>query len=102
VKKREATAAAGQSRKIGLARRESTSAARNMATGSNSVVLGPRPHGVAEGGGDEEVMADVDEEEEASGEARDITIAETSTETATWTSTDTKTGIETEALAIND
>jgi hypothetical protein len=68
-----------------------------MATGSNRVVLGPRPQGVAEGGGDEEEMADVDEEETA-GEARDITMAETETETAT----DTETVIETGALATND
>jgi len=60
------------------------------------------PHGVAEGGRNEEVMADVDDEEEALGEARDITISETSTETATRTSTDTNTEIEMKALAIND
>ena len=72
-----------------------------MATGSNRVVLGPRPQGVAEGGGDEEEMADVDQEE-AAGEARDVTMAETETETATRTATDTETEIETGALATND
>jgi len=102
VKKREATEAARQSRKIRLARHVSTSAARNMATGSNSVVLDPRPQGVAEGGGDEEEMADEDEEEEAAGEERDVTMAVTVTESATMTTTDTETEIETGALATND
>ena len=104
VKKTEATEAARQSRKIGLAGRVSTSAARDMAmaTGSNRVTLGPRPQGVAEGGGDgdEEEMEDVDEEEEAAGGARDITMAEI--ETATRTATDIETETETGALAIND
>ena len=67
MKKTEATEAARQSRKIGLEGRASTSAARDIATemGANRVALGPRPQGVAEGGGDgdEEEMADVDEEE---------------------------------------
>jgi len=45
--------------------------------GSNRVVLGSRPQAVAEGGGDEDEMADVDEEEEAKGESRDVTMAET-------------------------
>jgi hypothetical protein len=72
-----------------------------MATGSNRAVLGPRPQRVAEGGGDEEEMADVDEEE-AAGEARDVTMAEPETETATRTATDTETDIETGALATND
>jgi len=35
-----------------------------MATCSNRVVVGTRPQVVAEGEGDEEEMADVDEEEE--------------------------------------
>ena len=80
------------------------SAARDMVTGSNRVVLGPRPQGVTEGGGDkEEEMADVDEEEEeAAGEARDVTMAETATETATRTVTDTKTEIGTGARATDD
>jgi len=71
-----------------------------MATGSNRVVLGPRPQGVAEGWGDEEELADVDEEE-AAGEATDVTMAETGTETATRTATDTQTEIDTGALATN-
>jgi len=50
VKKREATEAARQSRNIGLAGRVPTSAAQDMATGSNRVVLRPRPEGVVEGG----------------------------------------------------
>ena len=81
--KREDTEAARLSRKIQVSGRAPTSAAQDIATGSNRVVLGPRPQGVAEGGGDEEEMADVDEEEEAAGEARDVTLAETETETAT-------------------
>jgi hypothetical protein len=72
-----------------------------MAMGSNRLVLGPRPEGVAERGGDEEVMADVDEEE-AAAEPRDLTMAGTKTETATRTATDTETEIETAALATND
>jgi hypothetical protein len=63
VKERESTKAARQTRKIGLAGVASTSVARDMATGSNRVVLGPRTQVVAEGGGDEDEMADVDEEE---------------------------------------
>jgi len=95
MKNKEATEAAQQSRKIELAGRAPTSAAQDMAMGSNRVMLGPRPQGVAEGGGDEEEeMADVDEEEEeAAGEAGDVTIAETETETATRTPTDTETEI---------
>jgi len=100
MKKREATEAARQSRKIGLAGRAPASADRDMATGSNRVVLGPRPQGVAGGGRDEEEMADVDEEEEAAGEARDVTMAEI--ETATRTVTDTETETETGAQATND
>jgi len=104
VKKREATKAARQSRKIGLAGRAPTSAAQDMATGSNRVMLGPRPQGVAEGGGDEEEeMADVDEEEEeAAGEATDVTMAETEIDTVTRTATDTETEIGTGARATDD
>jgi len=83
AKKREATKAVQQNRKIGLAGRAPARAARDMATGSNRVVLGPRPQGVAEGGGDEEEMADV-EEEEAAGEARDVTMAETERKRRDW------------------
>jgi hypothetical protein len=72
-----------------------------MATGSNPVVLGPRPQGAAEAGGDEEEMADVDEVEMA-GEARYITMAMTDIETASRAETDTKTEIEKGSLATND
>ena len=65
------------------------------------MVLGHRSQGVAEGGGDEGEMADVDEEE-AAGEARDITMAETETETVTSTANDTETEIQTGALATNE
>ena len=75
VNAREATEAARRSRRIGRAGRAPASAARDMATGSNRVVLGPRPQVVVGGGGDEEEMADVDDEEEAAVEARDVTIA---------------------------
>jgi hypothetical protein len=44
----------------------------------------------------------VDEGEEAAGEARDVTVAETETQTATRAPTDTETEIETGALATND
>jgi len=71
VKKTEATEVARQIRKVRLGGQASMSAARDMAmaTGANSVALGPRPQGVAEGGGDgdEEEMTDVDEEDEAAG-----------------------------------
>jgi len=43
MKKREAIEAARQSRKIEIAGRGSTSAARDMAIGSNRAVLGPTP-----------------------------------------------------------
>jgi len=104
VKKREAAEAARQSRTIGLAGLAPTSAARDMATGSNRVVFGTQPHGMVEGrGDDEEEMADVDEEEvEAAGEAREVTLAETETETATRTASDTKTEIGMGALATDD
>jgi hypothetical protein len=104
VKKREATEAAQQSRNIGLAGRWPTRAAQDMATGSNRVVLGPRPQRVAEVEEDEEEqLADVDEEEEeAAGEPRDVMIAETEIETATRTVSDTETEIGTGARATND
>ena len=100
VKTREPTEAARLSRKIQRAGLAPASAARDMATGSNRVVLGPRPQGVAGDGGDEQEMADVDEEEEAAGEARDVTMAEI--ETATRTVTDTETETETGTLATHD
>jgi hypothetical protein len=102
VKKREATKAVRQSRKIGVVGCASTSAARDMVMGLTRVVLGPWVLGVAEGGRDEEEMADVDEEEEAAGLNRDITMGETETETAMRSATDTETETETGALATND
>jgi hypothetical protein len=103
-KKTAATEAAWQSRLIGLAGRASTSAARDvaMATGPNRVALGSRPHRFAEGGGDgdQEEMADVDEEDEAAGGARDIMMAKI--ETATRTATDIESETETGALATTD
>jgi hypothetical protein len=101
VKKREAMEAARQNRTIGLALPAPARAARDMANGSNRVMLGSRPQGVEERSGDEEEMADVDEEE-AAGEESDITMAETNTETTTSTATDTETEIETGSLATHD
>jgi len=75
----------------------STNAARGMATSLNRVLLGPRHKGVAERGGANEKMVDVEEEEEATGDASDVTIAET--ETVPRTATDTNTENETRALA---
>ena len=71
-----------------------------MTPGSNRVVLGPRAQGVAGGEGDEEEMADVNEEEAAGGDARDVTMA--GIETTIKTATDTKIETETGALATND
>jgi len=51
---------------------------------------------VAQGGGDEEVLEDMDEDEEAVGGAEDIMMAET--ETVTRSASETETG----ALARND
>jgi len=65
MKEKEATEAAGHSRTIGLAGGASTRTARDMATVSNRVVIGPRPQGVPIRGGGEEEMADVDEDKEA-------------------------------------
>jgi len=100
TKKAEATRAARQCRKIG--QRASTNAATDVASGTNRVVLGPRPKGAAEeggGGGSEAEMEDVGEKE-ATGEAEDVTM----TETANTTATETEIGAETElgALATND
>jgi hypothetical protein len=72
-----------------------------MATGWNRAVRGARPQGLVEGGGDEEEMADVDEEEETAEEARNITMAEIDAEAATMTAIHTATVIETGALATN-
>ena len=45
----------------------SPSAAQDRVLGSNRVVFGPRLQWVAEGGGDEPEMVDVDENEELAG-----------------------------------
>jgi len=99
VKKSEAAKAARQSRKVGTAGRAPTSEAMHTATGTIRVALGRRPRGgaAAEGGSDEEEMADV-QEEEAAGEARDIVMTETKTATTAATETETEAG----ALATND
>jgi len=74
----------------------------NIATGSNRVVLGLRPRGAAaHGGREEEEMADV-EEQEVTGEGRDVMMTETETEIATTTPTDTETEIAAGALGTND
>ena len=98
MKKTESTEAAPQSRKVGLARRASWDMA--MAQGLKRMALGLRPQGVAEAWGDEEELADADEEEEAAEAARHIRMGET--ETATRTATDSESATETGALATND
>jgi hypothetical protein len=67
VKKREAIVAAWQSGKIGLPGSVPMSAARGRVTGSNRVVFGPRLQWAAEGGGDKQEMADVDDKEQLAG-----------------------------------
>jgi hypothetical protein len=107
VKKTEAAKAARESRRMGPSGRTAVSAAKEMATGTNRVVLGDRLKAAAEGGGSEEEMADV-EEGEAAGETKDVTMAETATATAATTTTttaiETETGTKTKtgALATND
>jgi hypothetical protein len=100
MKKAEATRVARHNRIIG--QRASTNAATDVASGTNRVVLGPRPQGAAEeggGGGSEAEMENVGEKEEP-GEAEDVTM----TETANMTATEPEIGAETEmgALATND
>jgi len=73
-----------------------------MAKGSNSLVLGPRPLGVADGWGDEDAMVDVEDEEQEMGEARGVTMSVTETEATTRTATDTEPEIEMRVLATND
>jgi len=63
----------------------------NIATGTNRVGLGPRPSRVAaDGGCEEQEMADV-EEEEAMADPGDVTKTETNTEIPTTTQTETHT-----------
>ena len=101
AKKSEATKEVRQSRMPGTARQAPTSEAMHMATGTNRVVLGPRFRGgsAAEGGCKEEEIADV-EEEEATGEARDVMMTETETETETVNTATTETEVRT--LTTND
>jgi len=55
----------------------------NIATGTNREVFGFRPRGTAaDGGREEEEMADV-EVEKATGEAKDVTMTESGTESLT-------------------
>jgi hypothetical protein len=103
VKKTEATKGAQQSRKTGTAGRPPTSDAMHTATGTNRVVLGHRPRGgaAADGGSEEEEMADA-QGEEATGEARDVVMTDTETATTAATATETETETEAGALATND
>ena len=83
--------------------RAPTSDAMHTATGTNRVVLGRRPRGgaAADGGSEEEEMADA-QGEEATGEARDMVMTETETATTAVTATETETETEAGALATND
>jgi hypothetical protein len=95
AKKTEAARAARQSRKTGTAGRVPTNEATHTAKGTNRVVLGSRPRGGGAADCGTEEKADA-EEEEATGEARDVMMTEA--EIATTTATKTETG----ALATND
>jgi hypothetical protein len=70
---------------------------------TNRVVIGCRPRGgeAADGGSEEEEMADV-QGEEATGEARDVVMTETEAATMAATATETETETEVGALATND
>jgi len=76
ITKTEATKAAQQSRRFGLAGQASPSAAGDMATaqGLNRVALGGTPRVEAQGGSDDddEEFADVDEEDLAAGGGQDM------------------------------
>jgi len=101
AKKSEVAKAGWQSRKTGTAGRAPTSEGidTDTATGMNRVVLGRRPRqgAAADGGSEEQEMAEV-EEEEAAGEARDVVMTETETVTTAATETETEAG----ALTTND
>jgi hypothetical protein len=98
----EAAKAAKQSRIMDLAGQPPSGEAMHIATGTNREVLGPSPRGVeADGGSGEEEMAAV-EEEEAMGEARDITMTETEAEIATTTANETQTETVAGALGTDD
>jgi hypothetical protein len=101
AKKSEAARAARQCRRMGTAGPAPASKATHTATVTNRVVLGHRPRGggAADGGraeGERE-MADA-EEEEATGEARDVKMTEAEIATTTATETETEAG----ALATHD
>lgn len=84
AKKSEAASVVRQSKKIWQEGQAPTDATTGVAYGTNRVVLGPRAkETAAEGGASEAEMVD-GEENEATGEAEDITM----TETATWTVTE--------------
>jgi hypothetical protein len=97
-KKSDATRAAWQSTKTGTAGRAPTSEAIHTATGPKRVVLCHRPRGggAADGGRAEGDVADA-EEEEATGEARDIIMTKAEIATTPVTETETEAG----ALATN-
>jgi len=99
AKKSEAARAGWQSSTTGTAGRAPTGKATHTATGTNRVVLGHRPRGggAADGGRAEEEMADA-EEEEATGEARNVMMTEAQIASMTATETETEAG----ALATND
>jgi len=102
AKKTEAAKAAQKNRKMGLAGRAPTGEAMNIAMWTTRVVLGLRARGgAADRGSEEEEMEDV-EEEEATGEARDVMMTETETEIVTTTATETETETEAGPLATND
>jgi hypothetical protein len=75
----------------------------HTATVMNRVVLGRRPRGgaAADGGSEEEEMADV-QGEEATGKARDVVMTETETATTATTATETETETDAGAPATND
>jgi len=85
-----------------LAGRAPTGEALNIATGTNRMVFGLMPSGAAaDRGREEERMADV-EEEEATEEAREVTMTETQTEILTTTVTATESETEVGVLATYD
>jgi hypothetical protein len=92
----EAFIAARQSRKTGTAEQgPPTNEATHTATGTNRVVLGHRLRGAGAADGGREEKTDA-EEEEATGQAREVMMTEA--EIATTTVTETEAG----SLATND
>ena len=97
MKKNKAAKAAPQTTKMGIPAQAPTDESMDMSMGTN---IHPRLRGAAaDGVSEEEEMADV-EEEEATGEARDVMMTET--EIAYMTATDTDTETEAGALATID